>query len=92
MTNLDENKTYYLMCLKGQWYAVALESYQVTFLQQHINARAFNIPIKANKILQVKKKIIIYDFTNFDDDSLIHIFLKERKSTKKKYFQIFQIT
>ena len=74
MTNLDENKKYYLMGLRGQWYAVALEDYQVTFLQQYIKSSAFNIPLNAEKIKQAKKEIIIYDFTNLDDDELIHIF------------------
>ena len=87
MTNLDDNKTYYLMGLKGQWYAVALENYQVTFLQQYINARAFNMPLKANKILEATKKIIIYDFTNLDDDSLIHVFFERQKEYKEKTFE-----
>lgn len=87
MTKLDENKTYYLMGLKGRWFAVALEGYQVTFLQQHINARAFNMPLKANKILEAKKKITIYDLTNLDDDNLIHVFFERQKEYKEKTFE-----
>ena len=87
MTKLDENKTYYLMGLKGRWFAVALEGYQVTFLQQHINARAFNMPLKANQISEAKKKITIYDFTNLDDDNLIHVFFEREKEYKEKTFE-----
>jgi hypothetical protein len=87
MIKLDESKTYYLMTLKGGWYAVALESYQITFLQQYINARAFNMPLKASKISEAKKKIEIYDFTSLDDDKLIHIFFKRQKEYKEKTFE-----
>jgi len=84
MTNLDENKKYYLMGLREQWYAVALEDYQVTFLQQYIKASAFNIPLNGEKIKQAKKEIIIYDFTNLDDDELIHIFFERQKPYQEK--------
>jgi len=87
MTKLDETKTYYLMGLKGQWYAVALENYQVTFLQQYINAKAFNMPLKANKILEAKKNITIYDLTNLGDDDLIHIFFERQKPYQEKIYE-----
>tara|TARA_B110000977_G_C11013357_1_gene468532 strand:- start:9 stop:503 length:495 start_codon:yes stop_codon:yes gene_type:complete len=72
------------MKLEDQWYAVALEDFQVTFLQQHINARAFNIKVNSKQIKEADVPIIVYDLTGMDEDQLIYMFFKREKQYVEK--------
>lgn len=85
MSNVNTtSKTYYAMQINNQWYAVALEGFQVTFLQQYINARVFNIKVNQQQIKEADKPIIVYDFTEMDEDQLIHKFYKREKQYVEK--------
>lgn len=83
----SDGKTYYMMSIKKQWYAVALEDFQVTFLQQHITASAFRLPVDSNKLKTATKPVTVYDFTELDDDQLIHMFFPRQKPYQERYYE-----
>ena len=83
----SDGKKYYLMQIKKQWYALALEDFQVTFLQQYISASRFKLCVDSNKLQKATNPVIIYDFTSLDDDQLIHMFFKRQKAYKETFYQ-----
>ena len=83
----SDGKKYYLMQIKKQWYAVALEDFQVTFLQQYIPASRFNLCVDSNKLKEATKPVITYDFTSLDDDQLIHMFFERQKAYKETVYK-----
>ena len=83
----SDGKSYYVMNIKKQWYALALEDFQVTFLQQYISPKAFNLKVNSNKLKEATQTITAYDFTTFDDDQLIHMFFDRQKPYEETTYQ-----
>lgn len=84
----SDGKNYYVMNIKKQWYALALEDFQVTFLQQYISPKAFNIKVDSNKLKTAIKPLTVYDFTSLDDDELIHMFFDRQRPYKEPIYEV----
>lgn len=83
----SDTKKYYVMSLNKKWHAIALEDFQVTFLQQHIPASKFNLVVDSNKLKEATKAIEILDYTELDDDDLIHKFFDRQKPYEEKHYE-----
>ena len=83
----SDGKKYYIMQIKKLWYALALEDFQVTFLQQYIKASRFRIYVDSNQLQKATREITVYDFTSLDDDQLIHVFFERQKAYKEPSYE-----
>ena len=72
---VEEEQMYYMMNLNKNWYFVRLEKYQVSYLQQYMPAKWFNMPIFGKEFKNPTKNIEVYDFRKLDDVDLLNMFI-----------------